>query len=388
MVVAIARQIENIAIRMVLESTVINKEAKAHFLRNIFYADENGKKQRYGENGGKKTHEWFLKAVMGTGKAQKIPDNDLPDTSMPSTGRDPLDGFLIDGTVPDRNIFKALPSDPYLANLAKLLKDDVVGNIILAARKAWFRGYAQDWGNMPNIPTAQCMQHLLSQLARELDTETAANVTRNFLRYQEHYIKKQLEPLLATRPELNVNKIAELVCMKIDQLPLDGRDDLQAVDASISSKSMAAAELEVFVNTERKKLSRWIGATLVSRVDVKQLKENEVDIGFALGFGEKKCVQVDYLVPAIIEMARIVNMPVTVIPEPAPTNRVIQFDIDTTKIIIKNLDKFAESLGLDIEVAKRTQERLEGQLKLVKDGDMAHDLHAIKILFDVGIVQY
>lgn len=387
MVVTIARQMQNIAIRMVIESQVINKEAKAHFLRNIFYADENGKKHRFGMNGGTKTHEWFLKAVMGTGKAQQIPENDLPDLDLFSTGHDPLNGFQIDGTVTDRKIFKAWPSDPYLANLSKLFKDQIVGNVILAARQAWFRGYAQGWGNMPNIPTAQFMQHLLSQLARELDSETAANITKNFLRYQECYIKKQLEPLQATRPELNVRGMAELVCMKIDQLPLDGRDDLRVVNASIISGSVAAAELEVFVSTERTKLSAWIGATLVSRMDAKQLQDNEVDIGFALGFGEKKCVQVDYLVPAIMEMARIVNMPVTIIPESGPTNRAIQFDIYMTQMIIKNLDKFAEGLGLDIEVAKRAKKRLEGQLKLVQDGDMAYDLHAIKILFDVGIVQ-
>ena len=56
MVVTIARQMQNIAIRMVIESQVINKEAKAHFLRNIFYADEGGKKHRFGTEEPKPTN--------------------------------------------------------------------------------------------------------------------------------------------------------------------------------------------------------------------------------------------------------------------------------------------------------------------------------------------
>jgi hypothetical protein len=66
LVVSIARDMENIAIRMVVESTVINLATKAKFLRNMFYADESGKQPRQGTNGASKTHEWFLKAVMGT----------------------------------------------------------------------------------------------------------------------------------------------------------------------------------------------------------------------------------------------------------------------------------------------------------------------------------
>ena len=90
--------------------------------------------------------------------------------------------------------------------------------------------------------------------ARELDSEAAANITKNFLPCQELFIKRQLEPLLAARPELNINGMAELICMKIDKLPLDGRDDFRGLATRIGSTNAAAMELETFVGTERARL--------------------------------------------------------------------------------------------------------------------------------------
>ena len=281
----------------------------------------------------------------------------------------------------DRSILVALPDDPHLTGLTNLFKDDVVfGNVILAARRQWFRGYANDWTKLPDIPTSYMLTDLLEQIASDMDTVTAVNITTNFLRYQQQYISKQLEEAL---PLLNKKEnLAELLCMTIDHLPLDGQDDLKKTAAEVDLAS--SVDLQTFIAVERQQLAMWMAAELVFCNNIEQLEEGKVDIGFALGFGEKRCIFVDYLLPAIMGMAHKVGMAVTLIPEPGPTFRPIQFNCDMTKCLVHSLPRFARKFGMDKIVATRIYKRFQEELQHHKKDSEEYDLQAVSLLINVS----
>jgi len=101
---------ENLAIRMVHESSILSDETKKHLYRNLFYSDEKTKKVRYGKNGGRKTHQWFLKAVFGCSSAERPTINPYGAVHYPSDASDPFQGFSPNGQVTDRSILAALPT--------------------------------------------------------------------------------------------------------------------------------------------------------------------------------------------------------------------------------------------------------------------------------------
>ena len=142
----IARQWQNLAIRMVFESQTLSQRTKKVFYRNILYSDEVGKQMKYGTNGACKTHAWFVKAVFGS--AQKNP----PKVNVPGprifndADEDPFFGFSADGKVETPDVLSALPNDPHIGRLLDLFSDNkVIGNIILAARRLWYRGFDGRW---------------------------------------------------------------------------------------------------------------------------------------------------------------------------------------------------------------------------------------------------
>ena len=60
----IAYQFENIAVRMVQETKILNKQTKKDFFRSILYSDEKDKRNKFGKNGVCKTHQWIPETVF------------------------------------------------------------------------------------------------------------------------------------------------------------------------------------------------------------------------------------------------------------------------------------------------------------------------------------
>ena len=64
----------------------------------------------------------------------------------------------------------------------KLFSDnEVLGNVILKARKVWYQGFEERWNEMPELPSSYLITPLIEEAAAQLDVETATNLTRNFL---------------------------------------------------------------------------------------------------------------------------------------------------------------------------------------------------------------
>ena len=155
LVLQISQQFENLAVRMVAESSILSLDTKKRFYQNLFYADETGKRAKYGSNGGAKLHQWFLKAVFGSVTKEGTEINPSGSTHFlpDEENLDPFYGFTTDGKVVNAAThattrLSALPDDPYLEDLQKLFKDEVLGNIILAARREWFRGVCWSMGSI------------------------------------------------------------------------------------------------------------------------------------------------------------------------------------------------------------------------------------------------
>jgi hypothetical protein len=146
--IAVARQIRNLATRMIFKTSVLNDETKKMFWRNM--NPENRK------NGACKTHQWFLKLTMvlpsilsiSAPLADNVPQpsahSTLSSASISSVANtnsdlvhDPFYGFSPDGTITDRQALKVAASDPILQDCLFLLNNVPLGNIILAARELW-----------------------------------------------------------------------------------------------------------------------------------------------------------------------------------------------------------------------------------------------------------
>jgi len=52
----IARQWQNIAVRLLFESNTLSREIKQNLYRNLLYADEEDKRHKYDRNGARKVH--------------------------------------------------------------------------------------------------------------------------------------------------------------------------------------------------------------------------------------------------------------------------------------------------------------------------------------------
>src|SRR3954452_9058551 len=163
----VARHMENLAVRMVYESNVLDKKTKQLYYRNLLYADESGKRQRFGENGARKTHQWFLKSVFGSSYKNHPTIDRSGAVSFPPETDDPFQDFTPLGHT--ESILAALPGkdgDPYLESLKKrLFKDnEVLGNIILVARREFCRGYDENWEEYPDIPHSFCLSDLIEEV--------------------------------------------------------------------------------------------------------------------------------------------------------------------------------------------------------------------------------
>jgi hypothetical protein len=493
MAVFIARQWENLAIRMVTESRVLSKETKQKIFRNFLYSDEEKKKEKHGANGACKLHQWFLKAVFGTSgkKAQKfaplkekssaalyfsavatsskkkkkkivgsspsaaasskkilvgssssvaaddspstaaavpssiaaddspstaaaapssIAADDSPSTAAadlssvvaddsssaaaagPSTSAfssmdtDPFQGFSGDGRVTDSRYLAAFSGDPYLDGLiASFKNDEVLGNVILAARRLWCRGFEGRWNDFPDIPSSRFLTKLIEEMAKEMDRETAANLTRNFLRYHEQYISYRLKEFDQNHDtSLPKNKnTAKLFSYLINMISLDGQPELSELQKKCNVDS---PEIQNFILHYRKELASIMGVEEICRFKASTVVDytTKVDIYLALGLAGEKCIQTDFLIPAILYMANKINMPVTVIPLSKSRHRPITFNSGETQIFLNNIVELAEKFKMDVKLAGSIKTKyMESSKNIAKDSPDS-DLFNIEFLFNVS----
>ena len=373
----IARQWENIALRLVFESNVLSKKVKKDGYRNLLYADEKDKRHKYGNNGARKIHQWFIKGVFGSTKKHKVDFDPAGRTFFESD--DDASAFTSDGNVSDPyKTLAALPDDPYLDDLLQLYGSNrVFGNIILMARRIWYRGFNQRWNEVPKIPSSWFMTPLIEEVASQIDVETATNLTRNFLRYQEKYIDWRLTDLRQKNQDLSKKGVPELLCYMIDMLPLDGRHDLIKLKTEID---LTRRDLEKFINDERCELAKMMGVDRVfEHADIKEVDDSQVDMKLALGFGEHQCIQGDFLFPALLEMSKRASIPVTASPLLDPGTALFC----STPQIMCNLDYFALH-GLDQGTAKEITQKYKTSLSRVDKNQKEYDLTSIAFFLNVS----
>jgi hypothetical protein len=387
-ILQIAQQFENVAVRMVAESTILSAATKKIFYRNIFYTDEEGKRAKYGSNGGAKLHQWFLKAVFGSDKKRGVEVNPngvthfWPDEEF----LHPFYGFTADGRVENADIrLSALPDDPFLDYLQRLFKNEVLGNIILAARREWFKGYAGRWETMPAfLPSRYGLNPLLEELARDMDTAAAECTIRTFLRIQREYVARHLEPILANRPDLADEHLPELLCLLINRLPLHGNPILQKLKARIHFDN--TPDLIMFTIQRRQALEQMVGAEILVVNNKDALDDEHLDFRYALGLGQAKCLQLDLLVPAIVGMAAELGLSAIILPEAGPTDRPLTFNQRMTVQLGCSLADYATMSGKNTVVAKRISDKYKAELAKLDADDPEYDLQAISLLFDVSAV--
>ena len=378
MVLQIAMQFENLAVRMVAESSILSTNTKKVFYRNLLYADEKGKHAKYGSNGACKLHQWFLKAVFGGDKKAgvKIDPNAATHFLPDEESLDPFHGFTADGKVEDAMRLSALPNDPFLQSLQKLYKDEVLGNIILAARRAWFRGYAGCWETMPPLPPCFGLTRLFEELACEMDSSASACISRSFINLEHRYIAKHLEPILVDHPELKHDELVEFLCLAINRLPLDGSPQLK----TMIDKSPV---LSTFIAQQRQSLELMVNAEIVVCGSMDELDDDHLDICYALGLGDARCLQLDLLVPAIVGMATELGLPVTVLPEAGPTDHPLTFNHVMTVQVGCSLPDYAKAFGRNQMVAEQISGKFKAELAGLDEDDHSYDLRAISFLFNV-----
>jgi hypothetical protein len=261
----------------------------------------------------------------------------------------------------------------------------VLGNIILAARRAWFKGYAGRWETMPAfLPSRYGLTSLLEELARDMDTAAAECTMRTFLRIQREYVARHLEPIVANRPDLEDEHLAELLCLTINRLPLDGRPTLQRLKRRIDLDNSPA--LSMFVTQRRQALEQMVDAEVVVVNNKDALDENHLDFRYALGIGNARCLQLDLLVPAIVGMAAELGLPAIILPEAGPTDRPVTFNQRMTIQLGHSLVDYAKTFGRDNVIAKRISNKYKTELAKLDADDPEYDLQAISLLFDVSAV--
>jgi hypothetical protein len=92
-----------------------------------------------------------------------------------------------------------------------------------------------------------------------------------------------LEPLLANRPELSDENLAELLCLIINRLPLNGRPDLQKLSTRIGLDT--SPDLIMFITQRRQALEQMVDAEVVVVNNKDALDDNHLDFRYALGLG-------------------------------------------------------------------------------------------------------
>jgi hypothetical protein len=388
----IARQIENLALRMVFETTNLSAKTKSDFYRNLLYAQEGVKRSKMGTNGASKTHQWALKAVLGCPYKNPPPVNPRCRFVPRGNDDDPFTGFSPDGTLADDpyEVLVAFPGDPHLEYLNKLFIDNnVLGNILLVARREFFSGFNNRWEDRPPLPASYCLTSLIEEMARQMDTETATNLTQNFLRHQSTYISWRLQQLSQANPELDFREklLPELLVYLVDLLPLDDRPDLMEVQGKVNYDGSEI--LRQFVEDERLSLGRMMGSTIVDFPNLRDVDDDVgVDIKFALGWGDRNCVQADHLLPALLTMARDANLHAVMIPENGLSNRPITFNSGMTGEFLRNLSEFAKKYDMDETIVDRIGEQFKEHVKDVDDKSPEYDLKSIEFLAMVRIFEF
>ncbi|HVI21803.1 MAG TPA: hypothetical protein VM660_07125, partial [Bacillus sp. (in: firmicutes)] len=301
--------------------------------------------------------------------------------------QDIFQDFNSDGTVSDpSSVLLALPEDPHLEHLLKLFKsNEILGNIILVARREFCQGYQGHWEEYPELPTSYCMTGLIEELACIMDQETVSNLVNNFLQYQAIFIKKQLKDL--QQQHLNVDlsdkHLPELLCYIIDFLPLDGRTDLEHTKNLIHYEQSQL--LQRFVENQRQKLGEMMDTPVVKCDKLDELDDTcGVDIGFAIGFGDKQCIQADFLIPALLTMAKDADIPITIIPEGRSVNVPVRFGSRQTHQLLGNLSYFAKKYSLNQEVAQLIETQFNDHIAKLDKNSSAYDLACISFLADVS----
>jgi hypothetical protein len=97
----------------------------------------------------------------------------------------------------------------------------------------------------------------------------------------------------------------------------------------------------------------------------------------ALGFGDHKFIQADFLFPAVLEMSRRATFPVTPIPSSRPRRRPILFNSRATDHLMHNLDYFALRHGLSQSIAQEIAMKYKVNLSGVIGGQKDRNLGAI-----------
>ena len=298
---------------------------------------------------------------------------------------DDASAFTPDGNVSDpHQKLAALPDDPYLDDLLKLYSDNkVLGNVILMARRIWYRCFNLRWNEVPHIPSSYLITRLIEEVAAQIDVETATNLTTNFLRYQEKYIDWRLTDLREENQDLSKKGVPELLCYMINMLPLDGRKDLIKLKTEID---LTREDLDNFISNERRELARMMGVDgIFEHTDIRTVDDSRVDMKLALGFGVHKCIQADFLFPALLEMSKRASIPITVIPMAGPRHRAILFNSLATDQIMRNLDYFALRHGLDQGTAKEIMQKYKTSMSRVDKNQKEYDLASIGFFLNVSL---
>jgi len=105
-----------------------------------------------------------------------------------------------------------------------------------------------------------------------------------------------------------------------------------------------------------------------------------VDIKFALGWGDRNCVQADYLFSALLTMAKDADLPAVMIPENSLSNRPITFNSLMTDLFLRKLPDFAKKYNLDEKVADRILGQFKDHVKGVDNPSADYDLACVEFL--------
>jgi hypothetical protein len=216
-----------------------------------------------------------------------------------------------------------------------------------------------------------------------MDVETSANITKNFLHYQAKYLSKKLDELGQILPELNPKErglLPELLAHLVYLLPLEGRPELLRLKQRINFEHSDV--LRSFVEEQRRKLGLMMGQNIVTYENPKDVDDNTgVDMQFALGW--KKCVQADFLIPALMAMAKEINLPITIIPEGGLVNVPVIFGSRMTSTFLRHLQYFAQIYGIDQKIAEQIEEQFFKHMENIKEKSVEFDLKCVDFLAKV-----
>jgi len=154
------------------------------------------------------------------------------------------------------------------------------------------------------MSTSYLLTPMIEEMARQMDRDTAAAICRNFLRLtfglHPAYITENLKTIIEREPDLHKKGLDELLCYMIDFLPLEGRNDLSEAKQVFNNSPV----LQQFVKDQRQHLGEVMGVDdIYEHANIAEVDDTKVDIQLALGFGDNRCIQADFLIPAMMAMA-------------------------------------------------------------------------------------